>query len=674
MTCLTRAKLIHAVLGMATVSLIVGCGGGSKSSSSSSGASGTSAAPAYDSDRQYETGDTGVPGPSDTDYSSHDGGYSEGAPAPDGSPDSYGGRDPYANSGYGGYGDGGGDGGGQPEELSTDYSTWTAEQFAAAKKNSDQKLADAVAYLDENKSSDNDAAEILKQLLVVETPEPPADGAAESGDAGAGDGGYGRDPYARDGYGSSGGYGAEPQAIQVDDTLARQIISALARNTSETARKTMLELVSNRIKTPLDESSIFEAALQGIVGSSHPDKEKLYYLLMTQPAKVIPKREDPPAEQDGGGREGEYGYGDRGFAGGYGGFGQQLTVDSVRAKTIELIKETASVEFREKVAKYLNDPQVTKEAAEPIERWLSEDQASNVAAQLVMYVNPVTSDATHQSIDQQLMRRSTQALNYLLGLETDPSQYAGTGGGGYGSFGGRDVGYGRDGYGAPGGGFDRGSGRPSRDDGGRPSRDEMADGGGEPAAQPDEKEILSGIAQRMWTAALSRRLAAKVKERFDSQDDQSNPGGAYMGGDSELKFLQTLPTPESRAAIAELIEQFADEGPTALTSAGLLGSDISDPGIILLAKEAYHNRRSARARPSSRDRRRSTTDGYGVGGGTEGASPEDAWSEAVGGYVRNLQQVFASSESPWTDSKAPPTAESETPSGLLAAMPVELHR
>jgi len=67
---------------------------------------------------------------------------------------------------------------------------------------------------------------------------------------------------------------------------------------------------------------------------------------------------------------------------------------------------------------------------------------------------------------------------------------------------------------------------------------------------------------------------------------------------SALLMLGTMPVDSARQAIAKIMNDRAQEGAQPWTSAGLLGANTSDPAMLVLAKNVYHNtaaRRTARS-------------------------------------------------------------------------------
>ena len=92
------------------------------------------------------------------------------------------------------------------------------------------------------------------------------------------------------------------------------------------------------------------------------------------------------------------------------------------------LEQWASPDLRLRLARHLEDPQVTQETAMEFERILVNDDPRNLPAQIVIFQNPLTSETSRLQIEQRLAQGSRLALAYLMGVEADTSGLGGYGG------------------------------------------------------------------------------------------------------------------------------------------------------------------------------------------------------------------------------------------------------
>jgi hypothetical protein len=596
----------------------------------------------------------------------------------------------------------------EPAPRPEDVAQWKPEHYKSAKLENDPKLADAVKHLDDPKWRANEnVAKVLASLLTLEEKPKPVEPAPTSDGYGGGYGGYGASggaSGANNGYG--GGYGgsgygtAAPEMAQISPELAREVVAALGRNTSEFAGPVLAMLLIGKVQTPLDKQSMFSEALHAMANNMRPQYEEIIFELATEPEKHI----QAPETQQTAGSTSATGYGG-GYGGGGYGAGGELTVEWIRPEMLRELEQWASSGLRLKLARYLDNPQVPQETADEFERLLVTEDPRNLPAQIVLFQNPKTTESTRQQIEQRLAQGSQSALAHMMGVEANSTGLGGYGSGygsGYGGSGYGGSGYGRSGYD---GGYGRGGanrpqsirpiemdetahgfylqeGRPARDEG-RPSRDGGSGYGGygggyggssSVAAPPelDPAEAYAQLAALLWTDENADKLGDILldTERLDTRADL-------------VRILAAMPTSGARRNLQKLFEKFEGDGPASFTTAGLLGQNLTDPAFLLVAKKAYHDKetqRPARGRGAGAAGAADAYGGYGAAGGAAGIDP---WEQEVEAYVRFLSETLAQGDSPWQadeasadEEAAEPTAGSSAPeeSGPRSAMPVRLHR
>jgi hypothetical protein len=597
----------------------------------------------------------------------------------------------------------------EPVQRPEDIAQWKSDHYKSAKLENDPKLAEAVQHLDQPQWRESeDAAKLLASLLTLDEKPKAAEPAPTNDGYGGGYGGSGggaarsSDGYGGGGYGGSGygggGYGTTtPEMAQIPPELAREVVAALGRNTSQWTGEALKKLLVGEVDTPLDKQSMFAEALHAMANNMRPQYEDTIFELATAPQKLIKAPENNAQTAS----SGATGYGG-GYGGGYGSpGGGALTVEWVRPELLREMEEWAPSTLRVRLARHLDNRDVTRETAEEFERILIADDPRNLPAQIVLFQNPLTSESTKQQIEQRLAQGSRGALAHMMGVEADGMGLGGYGvgnGSGYGGSGYGGSGYGRSGYD---GGYGRGGnpprsirpierqrtfhgfylqeGRPSREEG-RPSRDGGGYGGGyggygsSVAAPPeqDPTETYSQLAALLWTDDNADKLGDILLdlERLDTRADL-------------VRILASMPTAGARRNLQKLFDKFQDEGPSSFTTAGLLGQNLMDPAFLLVAKKAYHDKETQRP---ARGRAAPQNDPYGGYGAAGGAAGLDPWEQEVETYVRFLSETLAQGESPWQaeatadvdgDAGAEPAetgSDAEVDTGPRGAMPVRLHR
>lgn len=552
-------------------------------------------------------------------------------------------------------------------ERPDDVTKWKPVDFASAKIDQDPKLVEAVAHIDAKYQGDDNAADTLYKLLILDDPpDAVSEGDETSGMEergrerggnremrGSGMRGMNRDGMRGSSRGMRGGYGGynDPtlaKKVKIGTDLAAEVVAVLGRNNSATARKYLHNLATGTIQTPLDPMSLFRSVLYAIVDNPHSEHEDKLFVLVTEPEKIIQESDDPDTSS-------------------------AFSVDSARKEILQVLSDEASVTLRTRLARYLEDPDVPMETAKELEQLLSGGDDRNLPAQILLYQNIHTSESTYSRLGPWIVRGSQEALGHLMGIDDlGGSGYGRSGRGGFESGRGRGMmssGRGEMGAVGRGRGVDmlgggRRSGRSSREEG-RPSRD------GEPTKPFDPRLVHGSFAKLLWIDRFAEKIGEELldNEQLNTQKEK-------------LQILATIPTATARAKIAELADNLQDN-PNPFSQAGMFGQELTDPAFLLVAKGIYHSqkvRRGTRGRTGSGHGMRGSDmtggrDGRGGSGYGENDLNTGPWLREIGQYVVALSERLADAESTWTEDTQPTSGSdgSEEPSGPLAAMGVPLH-
>ena len=500
---------------------------------------------------------------------------------------------------------------GRPEAVAD----WRPEDFHSAKVEADPKLLAAVTYLGDAFVGNEGAAELLIKLLAA---EPRPAGAASQSPAGrsgrGGRGGRGR--------GSRGGRSRSSSSmLQVSPDVAQAIIASLGKNNTPPAREALVKLLKGEQASPLRQQDVVIEVIRVLAASASPVNEDLLYRLVTEPEKEVgvPAQDATADDPSSGGDT------------------PRVSIDpeAMRQTVLTQLESTASSKLRERIATYLDDPQVPIEVAQPLEQFLGRDNPHNFAAQIVLYKNKHTEPATKQNLQTYFTKGNIQAVEHLLGIpDMTLLANASTTTSASSNRASRPSAGGRSPSGRP-----PVTGRPSRDAspsrtarpprpgtsptadrrsrydrstrlraarGGNTSRRRPPPGRGFPrsgrsrsratTASTYSAETYLEFARRFWTSEMVDTLVAEVK--LTPQFDQAS---------NLLTLLGTMPIESSRQAIAKIMKEHAQDGPRPWISAGLLGINTGDPGMLVLAKDAYHNNATRRTtRPNTGSRTPST--------------------------------------------------------------------
>jgi hypothetical protein len=159
------------------------------------------------------------------------------------------------------------------------------------------------------------------------------------------------------------------------------------------------------------------------------------------------------------------------------------------------------------------------------------------------------------------------------------------------------------------------------------------------AAEADPDAALFDVAQRLWSPAMVGVLQQQLAS--DAAIDESS------GQQPALSLLGTTPLAEARQALMQYMEQNPGAA-EAVGSAGLTGSQVCDPAVLVMLKSGYLTvaGRSSRRR-STRGSAAATEDG-------SQESPETAWQQAANGFVEQWYQRLqaAAADAPPADAQS----------------------
>lgn len=522
-----------------------------------------------------------------------------------------------------------------PEEISE----WVTEHYNQARKSRDPRLIEAVAHLGQQSAGTDTAdtaAELLTNLLKKsEEPEPkPAPkqppmgmpgmeagmpGMEESmpgmeGDMAAMEAAMAADMAAdvasTEGEGMSSrmpGLRGVQRPTGANAELIYAIVDALGVNGSKTAKGTLKQVVEDKFET--DDNRIATlATLDTLVAHLCSEYEALLLRCLTTPGELRPLGK--------GGQMGRMG----GMSGGSGmgrPGGASLTAEELQQQAFELIAPKASEEFRAKIAQHLANPKTPQEDLDLFGPYLRESDPDNLQAQMVLYLVPDIAPETKETIEDNFLAYSSDALAGVLGIpEAERAEAARRRElrkkrrPGYPGMPGMDPhhppveesgvddaamaadmaagmaaepGMAGPRPGAAGAQGRTRTGRPSRYDtqstSGRPSRyDDRPGAAGQTQPEPDtfdatDPDLPFRLAQRMWGPEMIKLVDSRLAKVTS------------LEGQAQLVMLaSTMPVDSTRSSLHRLLQQRWQEGPDSLESAGLYDDVVSDPAFLALVK------------------------------------------------------------------------------------------
>jgi hypothetical protein len=360
-----------------------------------------------------------------------------------------------------------------------DVAEWKREDYQSAVRERDPQLTAAVTYLGAHFTGSENVAEFLAALL-----EPP------SAEAGA----PGRSPA--------------PAATQPQ--LVEAVVAALAANSTPRARQVLENLVDDASKTP-NSSAAAVAALKAL--AAHPGRESDDLLFRAITAEN--PTEDSPA-----------------------------TNNAMKLSTTAfgLIRTWKFESFAVRLATCMLAPETSRGLYDQLWGCLREPRAENVAAQIVLYQNDRSRQATRDWLEPRIAAYGSGVLGRLLGVpaaQVDPVLP----GAARGTTAGQWMG------------------------GLTPNRQEATLALTVATANP------YCLAERLWNSDLLTAIQRRL-ETVETLEKRS----------ALVALASTLPHATVRAALLRAMERHWDEGPKGLKMLRTAESLTVEPGFVALLK------------------------------------------------------------------------------------------
>ena len=370
----------------------------------------------------------------------------------------------------------------EPPKRPVELDKWKTEHYLSAKRDRDRRLEEAIKLMGEKFAGDARAANLFKQLMVVD--HLPAEKKPD---------------------------GTEGKPIDVIPT--RQVVDAavvsLGLNRTPEATQILKDLLLGKLETPLAGRQLVVVVLTEMVKHlDYPENEEYIFGLLTQPDRTLEGVTLNPEAP--------------------------LTNDKLRAEILGLIGSKSSPQFNMRLAKFLEDPSITKATASDFESMLVRDRPDTLLAKLVLYQNEHAELRTKNAAEAAMLAHSDLALSMLLGLPPRLEEMPPIGA----------------------------ISRPTKRQNGFPDEE-------------IQSEML--FASNCWTPQIQDFLLAQINKKGDLVN---SPGPTQLIG--------TMPTTSARFAMNELVNLQAKNGPRGWTSAGMFGRATTDPAFVIMAKSVYH--------------------------------------------------------------------------------------
>ena len=320
---------------------------------------------------------------------------------------------------------------------------WAETDFIGAKQDRDPRLIEAVAFLAEQGTGDNQAANLLARLLVTpEAPEPdpsmqpepepeppPAKPVARSSDDDDDDSyddddddddnddsyddddddnddSYDDDDDDDDSYDDDddddGGMSDQESVMPLPGvailepryvSLPGAIVRSLGANGTEASRGVLKQILSGSIDTGCDRVTT-SAALKALVDNRCLENEVILFGALTNPEAMRPEEQG------------------------------QVTAEQLRESVFAVIGEAGSPRLRWELARYLFTASPPPEFGDRLTGFLTSSHPYNVQSQTSIYRHPNTDDTLKQKFQGYLAAYSATALARLLGVSSPQAEQA----------------------------------------------------------------------------------------------------------------------------------------------------------------------------------------------------------------------------------------------------------
>ena len=379
----------------------------------------------------------------------------------------------------------------KPEEkppLPEDVSKWKAADYQRTKVENNSKLPEALAYLAKRfagTANAEAAAQLVANLLKPEPPPAAAPGSPAAAPA--------------------------SQPVNVNTALLKAEIDALATLGSPLARKCLEGLVAGTVPSG-DAKQAAEAALEALAKNPSAQSDEILYRLLTG------RGQQRPAASGG------------------------LSADELQKKAYAVVLPTASADLRLKLAAFALEPTAPQEQQDTILKALQTQEPANIPAQILLYQNEATAQATKATLLGYFQGYSSEALARVMGMS--PDDLGDTSGGGMRpTFGGPAL-------------TTLGGPRPEG-----------------PTKASDDLDLPYRMAKQFWGPKFTRIVTGQLADLPKLEK-----------GAPTVILASTIPTDALRAALYKALRRRHEEGPRALEAAGLIDHVFCDPGLLGVLK------------------------------------------------------------------------------------------
>ena len=306
------------------------------------------------------------------------------------------------------------------------------------------------------------------------------------------------------------------------EEVTTALIAALEQNTTVESRKLLVQLLRGNLPTHDDKRTV-ELVLKTLAANPARNGDLLFQVMTTQAGKLRPPTK-PNTPEDPNVPPGQ----------------APITAGELRQMTFDLIKENASLTFREELAHYVTQRTTAKDQRDLFWEFLKEDRPENVGAQLIIYRGPQTEAATKQELQGYFANYGSRAMGLLLGAPASPA----------------DSGMGGNDYSNP-----------------PPPNYGTSDYSDPTQQRKPDPDLPYHLADKLW----SPEFVAMVETALAAD----NEGGAPS---SLLQLARTIPIDSTRAAVWQTLQERFIEGPTMLDSANAGQTLVNDPGFLFALK------------------------------------------------------------------------------------------
>ncbi len=373
--------------------------------------------------------------------------------------------------------------------------------------------------------------------------------------------------------------------------LVETIVEALGCNGSGLARSTLEQVLAGTFATDDDKTAV-EATLKTLL--AHPSEESDALLLRVMTAA----KDLRSAEHEG-----------------------PWPAKDLQAKAFELVKQSASIGLRTKLAGIALGKHARLDPKDPTTEFLLLANPLNCGAQLLFYEKSdlKKNKELKTTLEQQFVGYSSAAVARCLGIPSEnlpatpgvPAPLM-----------------------RPAGGFGAPPGRPGGGGGGFGGGAAPAPLGGEPIhpAEPvktTDADLGPQIAGQLWSGEFRRLIEPQVGE-LHSLEKQPQL----------MVLAATIPEDSTRAILAKLLRKHWSDGPKALETAGLIDRAITDPGLLPIIKMSGKRKESdstPRVMDAASRRGRGAGPGSPGGGGrVEAAQKTTTGAKGLDGRFRQV--------------------------------------